>query len=539
MAQTLYVGSGKTYTTLAAAITALGNIAGTGANEIVVDAGYVLTENFTPARQSLNSGTNAADSLTIRSSDPNQRFILNTVTAASYSINIDDDGIKLRDIHIKHATTNSALYLGRDNCSIYNFVFENTHATNYVPGVIASVGKETKAELGYFIGNFSSVTRYVKNVTAISSYGSYYGVRDSVTVTDCAVFNPVYSACYSTNTTLVNCASSDSSGSTGLTGLVATEQFVSPTTYDFTLKEGTVLANAGSVYTNVGYDQSVVVTKPVVSAVASSSITTTGFSVGYSVDKAPGTLYAVLTSGSTTPSIAQIKAGQNSAGTAAVSSTSVAVTITGAQTALSFSGLTQSTQYYVHLVYNDGTTDSVISTITVTTVSASTPTLSIISTLRPGISVTISGANLGATQGTVSIAGVAQTVTAWTASSITFTASTFQNTKYGTVTVTVTPSGGSALTMQTTLIPAAGKSYVDILAPLTDGTSILKGCTETPVSGDQVLYDSLTSGGKTVTMRTNGQFVITAAGATTQTFSVSLFDSATNEWTNTAVVTVN
>ena len=55
MGQILRVGTAQTYTTLASAVTALGNINGTGANEILIDAGYAINEDFNAA--GINSGT--------------------------------------------------------------------------------------------------------------------------------------------------------------------------------------------------------------------------------------------------------------------------------------------------------------------------------------------------------------------------------------------------------------------------------------------------------------------------------------------------
>jgi hypothetical protein len=74
--------------------------------------------------------------------------------------------------------------------------------------------------------------------------------------------------------------------------------------------------------------------------------------VGATTDEGNGTMYAVVTTSATQPSVAQIKAGQNNAGTAAAWSGNVAVSSTGAKT-LSATGLPASTTCYAHLVHAD------------------------------------------------------------------------------------------------------------------------------------------------------------------------------------------
>lgn len=72
-----------------------------------------------------------------------------------------------------------------------------------------------------------------------------------------------------------------------------------------------------------------------------------------STDEAGGLLDAVVTTSSTTPSAAQIQAGQDHTGSAAVATDlDNAVAGTGSQS-VSFTGLTASTTYYVHYVQQD------------------------------------------------------------------------------------------------------------------------------------------------------------------------------------------
>ena len=74
--------------------------------------------------------------------------------------------------------------------------------------------------------------------------------------------------------------------------------------------------------------------------------------VGANTDEGNGTMYAVVTTSATQPSVAQIKAGQDHTGAAAPWAGSQAISTTGAKV-LGATGLTPSTSYYGHLVHTD------------------------------------------------------------------------------------------------------------------------------------------------------------------------------------------
>lgn len=93
-------------------------------------------------------------------------------------------------------------------------------------------------------------------------------------------------------------------------------------------------------------------TAPVLSSATGTSTGSTTATVGATTDEANGTLYVVVTTSVTQPSITQIKAGQNDGGTSAAYSSSQAISSTGAKT-FSATGLTASTTYYAHLVHTD------------------------------------------------------------------------------------------------------------------------------------------------------------------------------------------
>jgi hypothetical protein len=74
-------------------------------------------------------------------------------------------------------------------------------------------------------------------------------------------------------------------------------------------------------------------------------------------DEANGTLYWVISTSSSAPSAAQVKAGQMHTGAAAADSGSQAVVGTGTQTITGESGLTASTTYYAHFMHEDAATN--------------------------------------------------------------------------------------------------------------------------------------------------------------------------------------
>jgi hypothetical protein len=94
------------------------------------------------------------------------------------------------------------------------------------------------------------------------------------------------------------------------------------------------------------------VTAPVLSSPVGTATGSTTATVGATTDEGNGTLYVVVTTSATAPSAAQIKAGQDHTGSAAVFDDSQVITTTGAKT-FSATGLTASTAYRAHLIHTD------------------------------------------------------------------------------------------------------------------------------------------------------------------------------------------
>lgn len=93
-------------------------------------------------------------------------------------------------------------------------------------------------------------------------------------------------------------------------------------------------------------------TAPVLTSPTGVATGATTATVGATTDEGNGTMYAVVTTSATQPSVAQIKAAQDHTGAAAPWGGSVAVSSTGAKT-LNATGLTFGTVYYAHVVHTD------------------------------------------------------------------------------------------------------------------------------------------------------------------------------------------
>lgn len=99
--------------------------------------------------------------------------------------------------------------------------------------------------------------------------------------------------------------------------------------------------------------------------------------LGVTTNQAGGTLYWIVSSSATPPSIAQIEAGQDSTGAAATASGNQAVSASGAQSA-NATGLTLNTTYYAYFMQlSGGLTSNILSSTSFTTTGISAPTYAI------------------------------------------------------------------------------------------------------------------------------------------------------------------
>ena len=180
---------------------------------------------------------------------------------------------------------------------------------------------------------------------------------------------------FSSANTATNCYTSQSSPPAGWTNAAfstATFENVTSGTHDLRLKAGSALINAGAnsatysptdiigtartsgaydvgawEYVAAGDTTAPTLTSPSVTAVGST--TATG---NISTDEGNGTLYSVVSTSATAPNVAQIQAGNDHTGSAAVWAGNQAISSTGAKTT-SITGLTASTAYYAHFQHKD------------------------------------------------------------------------------------------------------------------------------------------------------------------------------------------
>jgi hypothetical protein len=125
------------------------------------------------------------------------------------------------------------------------------------------------------------------------------------------------------------------------------------------------------------------------------------------------------------------------------------------------------------------------------TEAAAGPSITSVGTIRNGASYTITGTNFGATQGssTVTLNGVTQTVTSWSATSITCT-NVRGGTPYGVnvnLTVTVSSVGDTEVVQ---LLPQTGWDYINVGTPNADDTIRLTGTPDVE-STDQVAWETM------------------------------------------------
>lgn len=250
--------------------------------------------------------------------------------------------------------------------------------------------------------------------------------------------------------TATNCYTSQSSPPSGWTNApfsTATFENVTSGTHDLRLNAGSALINAGAdsatysptdiigtARTSGSYDVGAWeylaggdTTAPTLSSASVTSVGTTTGTGNVTTDEGNGTLYSIVSTSATAPSAAQIQAGQNHTGAAAVWAGNQAVSSTGAKT-FSITGLTASTAYYAHFQHKDSANNNstVVTSAQFTTGSgagsAAGATLSGTSTISAGAATgTSAGVASGATlTGTSSLsAGVATGGTGSTGSFVT------------------------------------------------------------------------------------------------------------------------
>ncbi len=152
---------------------------------------------------------------------------------------------------------------------------------------------------------------------------------------------------------------------------------------------------------------------------------------------------------------------------------------------------------------------------------------------------TLTGTDLGANGGTLTIGGVSQTVASNTATSASITI-VQDHLNYGLHDAIWTDTLANASpALPVTISPTATLQFVTAATPVLDDTSLFYRVTPVVVNGDQLEVPLLTDQGKSITIRANGTFLITGAASVQQTFNYRVHDLSLDLWTNYGAVLVN
>lgn len=255
---TYLVGSDKAHTTLQSAIDAInavGNLAGTGVHRVVVDGSYnagTVTGNLTA------TGSDASNYVEFDCSDAESSF------SAAFDINfLPITNTVFNRAWLAPSASHSSTYLfsnGGNNvifqnrCRIYNPSGRN--CTAVFPAATFRNWQILDSVVTGFTGSFKSAVQTVHTVARTTVHNCYQGIRDALNVIDTVVTGHT-STCFSNNTNVSYCASSDATatGTGSLTGVDPATAFVNAAAGDFTLAALSPLIGAGSTGNNIGYDQ--------------------------------------------------------------------------------------------------------------------------------------------------------------------------------------------------------------------------------------------------------------------------------------------
>lgn len=162
-----------------------------------------------------------------------------------------------------------------------------------------------------------------------------------------------------------------------------------------------------------------------------------------------------------------------------------------------------------------------------------------IDTLVHGESCTITGTGFGTTEGSITLAGASQVITAWADTSATFTVDR-GNSRYGGVTVILYNYGAASSDTApgATLTPPDGWSYINLLDPLASSDDRITALPDL-VGGDQLAYGNVEGTGSVVT-GVAGVYVMAdasySADSWVTSFEVEAHDGIT--WGTSAVQTL-
>lgn len=165
-----------------------------------------------------------------------------------------------------------------------------------------------------------------------------------------------------------------------------------------------------------------------------------------------------------------------------------------------------------------------------------------------GTSVTLTGTGFEASQGTGKVEQIVSPVTvqvtedSWADTSVGITSATIESTglKYGINSFKLTNNSAETDTITSTVNPATGNSFVDLVAPLASSGDRITAVGDL-ANNDQLRYVNELSGGGgfSVTVNTDGSFSVDGATPDgTYTFEVRAWDTSDQTWGTAANQTV-
>ena len=531
------VGAGKTYTTLEAALTAVGNFGGTGANRVIIDEGYQITLDLKTNDYLTNTDPN--DTLVITSASG--KFLYTPVGVATESIILDTVGVIMEKFS---ATSNFSSTLGimyKAGNSFREFDFVSTGpACNAIYGSTSETSQVV--EDANISGVITQCVRFVNTVKRVSTFNPAYGINGAINVIDCAVFGAQFSDDIISGPTVTTCATSDASGSVGFINLTATDHFVDAAGGDYTLKGGSSLIGAGTSVYSIGADQLTgFVVSPIINNLSVDTFTTSGATLHVTNNVADGNLYIVVSDVATVPSKVQMAALQQASGAAGIFTQNFVLS-NAMQQNLAMTGLSLFTEYYVHVMHTRASsqTSDILTSAKFVTSDIPRPEITSITRFSPDIPVTITGTGYGTVTGKININGVDMpTPSAWSATSITYL-NAIGASAYGDVTLKIIDSGAVESRDEiVNLIPIDSLRYVNILSPSTATSALNVGSTPLSLNGDQFEYDKVTTLGNEVVINPTSTFSIYGGGKSRQEFKVRRWTKSLNEWTPKVTEIVN
>ena len=253
---------------------------------------------------------------------------------------------------------------------------------------------------------------------------------------------------------------------------------------------GTTFGNRENANAIVTYIPGTAPASATLSSPGRNTILSTSVTGTVTSDSAGGTLYAVASTSSSTPTEAQIVAGTGGG----IVSQATQTALSGANSIV-VSGLSTTTTYYLYFYQDNGSPSNIVGSSSFTTL-APAPNITSVSSDNPreGALFTITGDHFEATQGTgyVSIGGITQPIVSWSDTSIVVTLDLGTN-KCGVAAnvvvhgLTVGAGNNYALT---TLQPPVGWAFINLATPNATASHRVTSIADLS-SGDQIKYDTV------------------------------------------------